>query len=60
MNLKACMNNHDSSYDRFLNFLKKHYNGLEIQLNAVCSAVDFYLKNGFTLVKNSTLMKFVK
>ena len=44
----------------FLNFLKKHYNGLEIHLNAVCSAVDFYLKNGFTLVKNSTLMKFVK
>lgn len=45
----------------FLSFLKKYYNNSEIGLRSLHSTVDFYIKNGFKLVrKDSTLMRLVK
>ena len=45
----------------FLSFLKDYYKNKIIQLRALPTTVDFYIKNGFKLVRHgTTLMKFPK
>lgn len=38
----------------FLDFLKKHYNGKEINLHSLYTTIEFYLKNGFHQIASNS------